>query len=43
MLIFDEHLSWTAAAGITLIIAAGVAATLLSARPRADLVAPTES
>ena len=43
MLIFDEHLNWTAAAGITLIIAAGVAATLLSARPRADRVAPTES
>ena len=43
MLIFDEHLTWMSASGITLIIAAGVAATLLSARRRADLAAPTES
>ena len=43
MLIFDEHLTWMSASGITLIIAAGVAATLLSARRRADVAAPTES
>ena len=43
MLIFDEHLTWMSASGIALIIAAGVAATLLSARRRADLAAPTES
>ena len=43
MLIFDEHLTWMSASGITFIIAAGVAATLLRARPRADVAAPTES
>ena len=43
MLIFDETPTWISAAGIVLIIAAGVAATLLRQRPRADLSAPTES
>jgi S-adenosylmethionine uptake transporter len=45
MLIFDEQLTALAAAGITLIIAAGVTATLLRDRPRApsDTLTPTES
>ena len=43
MLIFDEQLTVLSAAGMALIITAGVAATLLRARPRADLAAPTES
>ena len=47
ILIFDERPTWMSAAGIALIIAAGVAATLLRPRtrtpPRADLSAPTES
>ena len=43
MLIFDEQLTVLSAAGMALIITAGVAATLLRARPRADFAAPTES
>jgi S-adenosylmethionine uptake transporter len=45
MFIFGEQLTPLAAAGIGLIIAAGVAATLLRKRPRAssDTVTPTES
>ena len=43
ILIFGESPTWMSAAGIALIIAAGVAATLLSQRPRADVSAPTES
>ena len=42
-LIFGESPTWMSAAGIALIIAAGVAATLLSQRPRAAVSAPTES
>jgi len=43
ILILDERPTWMSAAGIALIIAAGVAATLLRQRPRADVAAPTES
>ena len=43
MLIFDEQLTVLSATGLALIIAAGVAATLLRARPRTDRAAPTES
>ena len=43
ILIFGESPTWMSAAGIALIIAAGVAATLLSQRPRAAVSAPTES
>ncbi len=43
MLIFDEQLTVLSAAGMALIIAAGVAATLLRPRPRPDVAAPTES
>ncbi len=43
MLVFDERLTLASAAGIVLIVAAGVAATLLRGRPRADAATPTES
>ena len=43
MLVFDEQLTAASAAGIVLIIAAGVAATLLRPRPRTEISAPTES
>lgn len=43
MLIFDEQLTVLSAAGMALIIAAGVAATLLRTRPRNDVAAPTDS
>lgn len=43
MLVFDEQLTALSAAGMALIITAGVAATLLRARPRSDVAAPTES
>jgi S-adenosylmethionine uptake transporter len=43
MVWFDEQLTWLSGAGIVLIVAAGVAATLLRERPRSTLAAPTES
>ena len=43
MLVFGEQLTVMSAAGVVLIISAGVAATLLRERPRADLATPTES
>ena len=43
MLVFGEQLTVACAAGIVLIIAVGVAATLLRPRPRTDPMAPTES
>jgi S-adenosylmethionine uptake transporter len=43
MVLFDEQLTWLSGAGIVLIVAAGVAATLLRERPRSTLAAPTES
>ena len=43
MLVFGEQLTVMSAAGVVLIISAGVAATLLRERPRTDLAAPTES
>ena len=43
MLVLGVQLTVACAAGIVLIIAAGVAATLLRPRPRTDPAAPTES
>ena len=43
MLVFGEQLTVMSAAGVVLIISAGVAATLLRERPRADVATPTES
>jgi drug/metabolite transporter (DMT)-like permease len=43
MLVFDERLTPASAAGIVLIVGAGVAATLLRGKPRADAGTPTES
>jgi drug/metabolite transporter (DMT)-like permease len=43
MLVFDERLTSASAAGIVLIVAAGVAATRLRGKPRADAGTPTES
>ena len=43
MLVFDEQLTAPTGAGILLIIGAGVAATLLRARPRNDVATPTET
>jgi S-adenosylmethionine uptake transporter len=43
MVLFGEQLTWLSGAGIVLIVAAGVAATLLRERPRSNLAAPTES
>ena len=43
VLIFDEQLTLMALGGVLLIIAAGVAATLLQPRPRNSLAAPTET
>ncbi len=43
MLVFGERLTLLSGLGVLLIIAAGVAATLLHPRPRNDIAAPTES
>ncbi len=43
MLVFDERLTLASSAGMVLIIAAGVAATLLRGKPRNDAGTPTES
>ncbi len=43
MLVFDEQLTPLSGVGMVLIIAAGVAATLLRPRPRSDIAAPTEN
>jgi len=43
MLVFDERLTLSATLGIVLILAAGVAATLLRGRPRRDDASPTET
>lgn len=43
IVVFGERLTLLSGVGVLLIIAAGVAATLLRPRPRNDIVAPTES
>ena len=42
LVLFDETLTWLALAGMVLIIAAGVAATLLQPRPNASISSPTD-